>query len=137
MGYGSIEMREFGPEIGVDERAAILKLAKSVFDAAEPKREVRAHEFGMEEGKDRVVVREVDVRWDDQRLRVAATEAAERPPFEWIYEISSDVGQSEYFKHYLIRDNDVVLAQRKELFPIDSEEAKLVMADLEAARAAL
>ncbi|HUD11198.1 MAG TPA: hypothetical protein VMS08_02205 [Candidatus Saccharimonadia bacterium] len=116
-------------------REQILKLANEIYDAAQPKRTVKAHEFAMEDNPDAVVVHEVDIKWGDERLRIATTADTARPPFEWLVEISSDVGDADYFKHYLIRDNDVVLAQRKVLTPIDQDEADLIMSDLRAAQA--
>ncbi|MDF2461070.1 MAG: hypothetical protein K0S68_473 [Candidatus Saccharibacteria bacterium] len=129
-------MREFGPPVDEGVRAEILKLAQSLFDRVEPKRAVRAKEFAMDENPEQIVVHEVDLRSSDedgQRLRVAVTEAAARPPFEWLLEITSDIGESEYFKHYLVREHDVVLAQRKVLTPIDAEEAELILSDLRTA----
>ncbi len=84
----------------------------------------------------KIVVKEIDLKWDGQRLRVGKTLDEARPPFEWIYEISSDMGESEYFKHYLVREHDIVLAQRKLLTVIDDEEAAILRADLEEALAA-
>jgi hypothetical protein len=126
-------MREFGPVIDAQVRQQILNLAKSIFDRVEPKRDVKAGDFAMEENPDQVVVHEVDLRGGDERLRVAMTEPAARPPFEWLLEITSDVGESEYFKHYLVREHDVVLAQRKVLTPVDAQEAELILADLRTA----
>jgi hypothetical protein len=126
-------MRTFGRPVGVDVREHVAALAKRIFAAAEPKREVTAREFAMEERPDRVVAREVDLRSGADRLRIAATEPEARPPFEWLLEITSDVGEAEYFKHYLVREHDIVLAQRKVLTPLDEDEAEVVLADLQAA----
>jgi hypothetical protein len=81
----------------------------------------------------RIVVKEIELKWDGERLRVGNTLPDVRPPFEWIYEISSDVGEADYFKHYLVREHDIVLAQRKVLTPLDAEEAEILRADLQAA----
>jgi hypothetical protein len=128
-------MRNFGMPVGPDVRERVLALAKSIFAAAETKRAVTAREFAMaDQPPDEVVAREVDLRSGPERLRIAATEPSARPPFEWLLEITSDVGESDYFKHYLVRDDDIVLAQRKVLTPIDAEEAEVVLADLRAAQ---
>jgi hypothetical protein len=127
-------VRELGAPVGADKRDEIADLAQAVFDAAEPKRAVKAVDFAMDGPPDRVVVHEVDVRGDSGRLRVAATEASARPPFEWLLEITSDVGETDYFKHYLVREHDVVLAQRKVLTPLDAAEAAVVLADLRTAQ---
>lgn len=126
-------MREFGTPINDQTYAAISALARSVFERAEPKQEVRASEFAMEEEPDQVVVDRVDLKHDGERLRIAVTRLDARPPFEWLLEISSDIGEADYFKHYLIRENDIVLAQRKVLTVIDDEEAQLIMTDLRTA----
>jgi hypothetical protein len=127
-------LREFDTPIEKKVRDMILTLSESIYDQAEPKRAVTAQAFAMEENPDSVVVHEVDVKWEGERLRIAKTEASARPPFEWLVEITSDIGESDYFKHYLIRENDVVLAQRKVLTPIDQEEADIILADLKAAQ---
>jgi hypothetical protein len=126
-------MREFGPVIDPAKRGQILTLAKQIYDRAEPKREIHASEFAMEDETDRVVAHEVDLREEHERMRIAVTEPSARPPFEWLLEITSDIGEAEYFKHYLIRDHDVVLAQRKVLTPLDNQEADLILGDLKIA----
>lgn len=130
-------MREFGSPVTPARRQEILDLAQAIFDRYGPKREVRASEFAMEEDPDRVVVMQADIKWDEGRLRIAVTKPEARPPFEWLLEITSNVGETDYFKHYLVREEDVVLAQRKVLTPLDDAEADVVMADLRAAEAAL
>lgn len=116
-------------------RTEILKIARSLYDSAPVKREVRAKDFAMDGDQERVVAHEVDLRHEGERLRVAVTEPSARPPFEWLLEITSDVGEADYFKHYLIREHDVVLAQRKVLTPIDQQEADLILSDLQTASA--
>ena len=114
-------------------RTEILKLAQGLYDSVETKRAVRAKDFAMDGDQERVVAHEVDVKHGDERLRVAVTEPSARPPFEWELEITSDIGEADYFKHYLVRSDDVVLAQRKVLTPIDAQEADLIKSDLQTA----
>jgi hypothetical protein len=123
----------FGTPEGLTTRAKIVELAQGIFDKSPTKRSVKAREFAMEDNPDVVVATEVDIRWDGERLRIAATEASARPPFEWLMEITSNVGEADYFKHYLVREEDVVLAQRKVLTPIDAVEANIIIHDLQVA----
>lgn len=123
-------MREFGAPVGAEVRTEIVDLAQQIFDQYEPKRAVQAKEFAMEDNPDEVVVHEVDLRNEGQRLRIAFTEPAARPPFEWLIEITSDIGETDYFKHYLVRDIDVVMAQRKVLTVLDAPEAETLLTDL-------
>lgn len=125
-------MREFGTPLADEQRQELVALIARVYGSVPAKREVSAADFAMEDNPDQIVVKEVDIRWAENRLRVAMTDPQVRPPFEWLYEVSSDVGESEYFKHYLVRENDIVLAQRKVLTVIDAEEAGILRADLEA-----
>ncbi len=129
-------MRDFGAPISEDARLQLMELIDRLYASAPAKREVTAGEFAMEESPERIVVREIDLKWDDQRIRIGRTLDEARPPFEWVYEISSDMGESEYFKHYLVRESDIVLAQRKVLTVIDDEEAAILRADLEEALSA-
>jgi hypothetical protein len=130
-------MRDFGPPIGQATYDAIRQAALELYEAIPQKREVPARAFAMEEEPDRIVVTEADLRWPDGRVRVALTKPEARPPFEWLVEITSDVNEADYFKHYLVREDDIVLAQRKVLTPLDDQEAQTMLADLAAAREAL
>ncbi|HEY2004595.1 MAG TPA: hypothetical protein VGH44_05790 [Candidatus Saccharimonadia bacterium] len=115
-------------------RTEILKMARDLYDRVEAKRAVKAKDFAMDGDQERVVAHEVDIKHESERLRVAVTEPSARPPFEWLLEITSDVGgEADYFKHYLVREHDVVLAQRKVLTPIDEQEADLILHDLKIA----
>lgn len=109
-----------------------------MFDAVPVKREVPGEKFAMDEAPQAIVLREVDIQLGDgERLRIAVSDPAARPPFEWLMEITSEIGESDYIKHYLVRDHDIVLAQRKVLTPIDDHEAQIILADLATARRAL
>lgn len=123
-------MREFGPTITPQRREEILLAAQAVFDAGGNVRAIRASDMALEIDGDPIVAHEVSVKWPEGRMRVARTEASARPPFEWLWEITSNIDEGDYFKHYLIRDEDVVLAQRRVLTPIDDEEAVIVLEDL-------
>ena len=126
-------MREFSKPISREIREELVALIILVYGSVPAKREVTAADFAMTERPERIVVKEVEIKWDVERLRVAMSEPSVRPPFEWLYEVSSDIGESEYFKHYLVRESDIVLAQRKVLTPIDNHEAEILRADLQAA----
>lgn len=131
-------MREFGMPISPGTRDTLVELIDAVYRSVPAKRKVTAAEFSMDSLEPgRVVVKEVEYKWDGERLRVAMSEPEVRPPFEWFYEVSSDVGESDYFKHYLVLEGEIVLAQRKVLTVIDDEEAAILRGDLEAALASL
>jgi hypothetical protein len=126
-------MREFGASIMPELEQQIRLAADRLFETAKVRRPTYGRDFAMEDRPDELVAEEVDVRLDeDERYRLARTVPSARPPFEWQYEITADMGESEYIKHYLIRDHDIVLAQRKVLTPIDDEEGRLMLADLQA-----
>lgn len=132
-------MRPFGEGISDERRVQITAAAQRVFAAAPSRRMLLAGAFALDGDEDRVVATEAEVRWPEGRLRVAHSRPEERPPFEWVYEITSNIDEDavDYFKHYLIRDNDIVLAQRKVLTPIDDEEARIILDDLALAEAAI
>jgi hypothetical protein len=110
-----------------------MDTASRLFEQAKTRRDLLAGAFAMDGDPARVVAAEAEVVWPGGRMRVAMSRPSERPPFEWIYEITSDVGEADYFKHYLVQDHDIVLAQRKVLTPIDEAEATIILADLGAA----
>jgi hypothetical protein len=124
-----------GP-LAADLNAQVRQTAAELYATAQP-RDVLGGAFAMEPA-DQVVIREVDFKFKDgQRLRLAQTLPSARPPFEWLVEITSDMGEADYFKHYLLRPDDIVLAQRKDLIPIDDAEAQVILADLAAATVAV
>lgn len=130
-------MREFGTYISPETEAKLRAEVESVFALMPDKSDVFGADFAMDE-PDAKVITAADLKLaDGQRFRLSRTENSARPPFEWLWEISSDLGESEYFKHYLIRETDTVMAQRKEIFPIDEPEAEIILADLKFAREAL
>ena len=51
--------------------------------------------------------------------------------------MTSEINEGDYLKHYLIRDNDMVLAHRKVLTEVDNDEAELLIGDLEQTLASL
>ncbi len=128
-------MREFSVPADRELEAQIREAAASLLASAPTARLAYGREFAMD-AEDLLVMREVDVRWPDssERFRIAETLPEARPPFEWLIEITSDLGEAAYIKHYLIRDHDIMFAQRKVLTPIDNEEARTILADLAKAR---
>jgi hypothetical protein len=131
-------MRQMTTPLSPELAAQVRRAAAALYtDGPQPRREVLGEALAMD-AADRVVLREVDIKLKDgQRLRVAQTTPEARPPFEWLMEITSDIGEADYFKHYLIRADDIVLAERKDLYPIDDTEAELILHDLAVARAAM
>lgn len=127
-------MRDFGSSIDMSTRQAVIDAAEQVFAAAKRQREVPASDFALEIQSNPIMVLEAEVKWPQGRMRIAKTTAKARPPFEWLMEITSNINEGDYFKHYLILDNDIVLAQRKTLIPIDETEANIILADLAEAK---
>jgi hypothetical protein len=130
-------MREIGPGIPRERYEQIVVAAEAFFAAAHNRREVRASDFAMEIEGNPVLTTEGDVKWPEGRMRVAKTLPTARPPFEWLIEITANIDEGDYFKHYLVREDDVVLAQRRELTPIDEIEAKIILEDLATAQRVL
>lgn len=130
-------MREFGVGISRERYAQVVEAAEAFFAAASAKRDVRASDFAMEMAGDPVVVHESEAKWPEGRMRVAKTVLEARPPFEWLIEITANIDEGDYFKHYLVREEDIVLAQRRVLTPIDDEEALIILEDMAEARGAL
>lgn len=110
-----------------------MELAGAVLEAAPKRRQLKAGDFMFDGDASRVVAEEVTLDTPEGRIRVAYSQPKERPPFEWQWEITSDIGEADFFKHYLVRDDDVVLAQKKVLTPIDDFHAGVLIGDLRAA----
>jgi len=129
-------MRDF--EGTVSERLArrVRTSAAGLFEMIDNKKAVYGSALMMEK-PDEVVVYEATAKTPRGKLQIAATLPNARPPFDWLMEITSELGVADYFKHYLIRENDIVLAHRKTLTPIDDLEAKIILADLAAVKKSL
>ena len=127
-------MREFGPAASPELNADIRREALSLFELMPDKKPVLGDALAMDETD--LLVLEVAEVLDEEgnKFKLSVTRPKARPPFEWLIEISSDLGESEYFKHYLVREDDIVLAQRKLLTLIDAAEAEIILADLAKAR---
>lgn len=130
-------MRDFGPPIGRDQDNQIREAVTRLFGRLAPYRELHGRDYAMDD-EALLVINEGALDFaGGGRYRLAATTPEARPPFEWLYEITADIGESDYIKHYLVRDDDIVLAQRKVLTPIDEVEAKIILADIATAEAEL
>ena len=99
-------------------------------------REIPGSDFVMEPA-DAVVIEELDITTDQGRFRLAATRPNARPPFEWLYEITSEINTGTAMRHYLLRESDIVVAERRTLSPLDEESAKLILLDLSLVEATL
>jgi hypothetical protein len=66
-----------------------------------------------------------------------ATKPTARPPFEWLFEITSEINTGTAMRHYLLREEDIVLAERRTLTPIDEAEAQVILDDLALVEATL
>lgn len=128
-------MREFGPPASQELDTRIRREALALFDIMPAKKQTLGEALAMDD-VDMVVLELAEVADEDgNKFKLSVTKPEARPPFEWLIEISSDLGESEYFKHYLVREDDIVLAQRKVLTVIDDEEAEKILVDIAEARA--
>lgn len=123
-------MRAFEGGLAAGQRETIIALASQILTKVQAQ-PVTGAEYAMEPA-DRVVMHQVDMELLEGRLRVGMTEPDARPPFEWEVEITSELGESDYWKHYLVQAHDIVLAHRRELTPIDAAEAEMIISELEA-----
>jgi hypothetical protein len=99
-------------------------------------RDIPGSEFVMEPG-DVTVVQELDVMTESGRFRLAATLPNARPPFEWLYELTSEINTGTAMRHYLVLNDEIVSAERRTLTPLDDEEAEIVLQDLALVEATL
>lgn len=124
-------MREFKPPVAPQLRQTIVELVEQILSRAPKVKRQTGEDLAMEPSKT-IVSRSVRVDLGEEVgfVTVAESEASARPPFEWLVEVTSEINEEDYLKHYLVRDNDMVLAHRKVLTEVDDREAKLLIADL-------
>lgn len=121
-------MGDLSPRLNQKIRQAVTEL----FPVFPIKKVFFGRDYAMDD-KDMLVVEAAEIKNQDGRFRLAYSMPESRPPFEWEYEITSEYDELDYFKHYLVRAEDIVLAQRKVLLPIDDVEAELILADIKRA----
>jgi hypothetical protein len=126
-----IVMRNFNPPVQLELRNEIINLVIQILLLAPKIKQQFGSDLAMDD-EDEVVCEytKIDMGDDIGVITVAKSKEYARPPFEWIVEVTSEIGESEYFRHYLIRDDDMVLAQRKVITEVDDEEARLLIIDL-------
>ena len=130
-------MRTFGPAASAQQLAKVQAAVAELYARLPDHQPVLRESLGLDRPQE-VALYQAEIKFKDgQRLRIGATEPGARPPFEWLYELSSDIGEADYFKHYLLRRDDIMFAQRKELTPIDEAEAELILHDLAVAATGL
>ncbi len=123
-------MRPFGPPLSAQRSAEVAAAIAAVYPRLPLRREVLGADYMMEPA-DAVVINVGELKIKNgPRLRIGQTVPTARPPFEWFYELTSDVTPADYFKHYLVLEDQIVLAHLKVLTPIDEPEAALIMSDL-------
>ncbi len=124
-------MRDFTPPVSPELRAEVFETARRVLAAAPEMRPLYGRELAMEEEDALIAERAKLELADGATMEVALSRPEGRPPIEWLAEITSTINEEDYFKHYLVRDADLVLALRKTIIPIDDEEARMVLSELQ------
>jgi hypothetical protein len=129
---------KFEPPVAAPLRQEIVQLVDAILDRAPKVTSLRGRDLAMDD-EDEVVSRSarVDLGEAIGTISVAASEASARPPFEWLVEVTSEIGQSDYLRHYLVRDDDMVVAHRKVLTEVDDAEAHELIDDLKSVLASL
>lgn len=102
----------------------LLSLIVETLEASSATQAVYGREFVMEPG-DQLVGYRVKLNLPDYWLRLDVSTARARPPFEWSGEITSDGPTG--LEHYLVRDDDVVRAERKNLTVLSPVEVMKII----------
>jgi hypothetical protein len=126
-------MREFQGPLDQELDIEIRRTAQELFELFPVKKSFYGRDYAMDD-VDMLVVEAAEYKGEAGRFRLAYSVPASRPPFEWEYEITSEFNELDYFKHYLVQADGIVLAQRKILLPIDNTEGELILRDMELAR---
>jgi hypothetical protein len=131
-------MREFDPPVSPELRQQIIDLVVEILERASKVKPLYGRDFAMDAADAYVGARaNLDLGEEIGSISLAQAEPGTEPPFEWIVEVTSEIGESEYLRHYLVRENDVVLAHRKVLTEVDDKEATSLIDDLKMALATL
>lgn len=129
-------MPEYGQPVKEELRQEVLNAIKQLIADCPTANKVTAEDYVLEPAE-AVVIDHAVIHTDEGDIDLNVCRPEWYPPFEWLAEVTSDLPGTDYLKHYLVRDSDIVLAQRRELTVIDDAEAERILADLEIAAAAL
>lgn len=122
-------MPEFGAALSAATRQQLFARVTELVRAAPNRQEIKADEYVLEP-EAAVAVDEATWQLVDGTAKLAVSRAEFRPPFEWLAEVTLELPGDPYFRHYLIRENDVTWALRRTLEVIDEAEAAAIMAAL-------
>jgi hypothetical protein len=122
---------EFYPPVSAEKRSELIALVDELIGLCPKLKHQYGRDLAMDD-EDLLVskVAKFDLGEEVGTVTVARSEAIARPPFEWLAEITCDINDVGYLKHYLVRESDVVLAHRKVLTEIDDQEAERIIGDL-------
>ena len=124
-------MRSFAPPVRSELRNQIVELVRQIIAVAPKSKQQFGRDLAMDDA-DLLVSESAKINIDDDgaMISVAQSMPVARPPFEWLVEITSELEASDYLKHYLVRQDDMVLAHRKVITEVDDQEAESLIADL-------
>jgi hypothetical protein len=124
-------MREFSPPVAPILRLTVIELVDQIITLAPKVKQQFGRDLAMD-NEDELVSESAKVNLSEGvgQVAVARSEAIARPPFEWLVEVTSQINETDYLKHYLVRENDIVLAHRKVLTEVDDTEAEQLIRDL-------
>jgi len=125
-------MRNFSPPVRPELREQIVDLVQQIIAAAPKTKQQFGRDLIMDD-TELLVSESAKITFDnddDAVISLAQSMPAARPPFEWLVEITSELEPSDYLKHYLVRQDDMVLAHRKVITEVDDWEAEALIDDL-------
>lgn len=123
-------MRNFSPPVRPELREQIVDLVQQIIAIAPKTKQQFGRDLIMDD-TELLVSESARITFDDGAvISLAQSTPAARPPFEWLVEITSELEASDYLKHYLVRQDDMVLAHRKVITEVDDQEAEALVADL-------
>lgn len=122
-------MPDFKEPVSEQLRREVLETVTGLIQTSPEADEVTAEDYVLEPAA-AVVLDHLLIPTRDGDVDLNLCRPGWSPPFEWLAEITSSLPGADYFKHYLVRNNDIVLAHRRELTVIDDAEARRILADL-------
>ena len=114
-------------------RDELLALVTELIASAANTQIIFASEYLLEPAKAPAIDR---ATWDlpDTQIELALSRPQFRPPFEWLAEITSRHLKDERPDHFLITEDGVMAAERRELTPLNVTEAASLREQLESLR---
>jgi hypothetical protein len=104
-------------------------LVRGLVDGGQPQNIYGREYMGYD--PDVILIRAVQFEQPQALYRLAVTEEAARPDFEWLAEVTITESETGTLRHYLVRSQDVVETYGRKVLEVTPEQAAELQSELQ------